>query len=288
MSRRRRPWLAAALSFVVPGVGQMYCGRPARGVTLLAAALALSPVWVLISLLPVGNATYYALIVGMPAASIVLAFWAAVDAFRLARRVPADAPLRFSQHAAVYLLLLVGGLTASTASTLAIRAWCLHAYLIATPSMAPALHAQDRVLANYLRYHLRDVERGDIVVFHPPGRDRVYVKRVIGLPGERVEIEDGRVFVNGEALPTETSANGDVLETCGSRSYAIEPGGGGRRRFRGALVPDGAYFLLGDNRPSSQDSRQFGPIPRQNILGAVEYRFWAADPQRPRGPLGDR
>jgi len=123
-------------------------------------------------------------------------------------------------------------------------------------SMEPSLHTGQYVIVSKLSYRLNDPQRGDIVVFRPPnGAREDYIKRIIGLPGERVEIREGAVWVNGYRLE--------------------EPYIASRIPYTGAweLGPD-EYFVLGDNRASSSDSHSWGPVPRENIVGKVWICYW--------------
>jgi signal peptidase I len=153
-------------------------------------------------------------------------------------------------------------------------------YRIPSSSMEPTLHCarpaagcqaglSDRVLANRFIYRFRDPRRGDIVVFRaPPAAARlcqgggIYVKRLIGLPGDRVAERAGSVVVNGRVLhePYVTPADRD------SRTSTF-----GR-------VPAGQYFFMGDNRTASCDSRMWGTVPRANLVGPVFATYWP--PQR--------
>ncbi len=130
-------------------------------------------------------------------------------------------------------------------------------------SMQPALVHHERILVNKLIYRLRAVERGDVVVFWFPGDPhRSFVKRIIGVPGDRVTIRNGQVFVNGELLdePYLVSAprQGDHL--------------------RPVTVQEGHYFVLGDHRNVSNDSRAWGQVPERLILGKAVLSYWP--PQR--------
>ena len=125
-------------------------------------------------------------------------------------------------------------------------------------SMAPELEPRDRIFVNKFGYRMSSVERGDVVVFwYPRDVQKSFIKRIIGLPGEQVEIRSGDVYVKGErlgepylgSLPDETW-------------HAPE------------VVPEGHYFVLGDNRESSSDSRDWGSVPRENILGEALFRYW--------------
>ncbi|MBK7874871.1 MAG: signal peptidase I [Planctomycetes bacterium] len=124
-------------------------------------------------------------------------------------------------------------------------------------SMAPGIHDGDRILVDHLSYVFQDVHRGDIVVLqYPLDPSLDYIKRVIGLPGDHVEIHDGAVWVNGERLREPYVAEEDA-----------------RARLAITVAPE-HFFVLGDNRPHSSDSREFGQVPRQNLRGKVEVRVW--------------
>lgn len=124
-------------------------------------------------------------------------------------------------------------------------------------SMAPGIHDGDRILVDHLSYVFQGVNRGDIVVLqYPLDPSLDYIKRVIGLPGDRVEVRGGGVWVNGERLTEPYVAEQDLRARC---NVVVEPE---------------HYFVLGDNRPHSSDSREFGQVPRANLRGKVEVRVW--------------
>ncbi|MBK7645515.1 MAG: signal peptidase I [Planctomycetes bacterium] len=124
-------------------------------------------------------------------------------------------------------------------------------------SMSPGIHDGDRILVNHLSYLLEPVKRGDIVVLRYPLDPRLdYIKRVIGLPGDLVVIRGGFVSVNGEVI---------------EEPYISEPDPRGDMVVR---VTSEHYFVMGDNRPHSSDSREFGQVPRENLVGKVDLRIW--------------
>lgn len=124
-------------------------------------------------------------------------------------------------------------------------------------SMSPGIHDGDRILVDHLTYLLRDVKRLDIVVLQYPLDPRLdYIKRVIGLPGDEIVIEDGNVYVNGVHL---------------DEPYIAEPD---PRTHLREIVHADAFFVMGDNRPHSSDSREFGQVPRANLVGLVNLRVW--------------
>ncbi len=156
---------------------------------------------------------------------------------------------------------------------LALKTWVVNPYRIPSASMEPTLHcarpatsceagSSDRVLANRFIFHFRTPHRGEVVVFEAPphacGTGGTFVKRLIGLPGDRLRERNGHWFVNGKKLD--------------DGSY-VGPG----RRDRGSgfyTVPRGRYFFMGDNRSSSCDSRVWGPVPRASLIGPVFATYW--------------
>lgn len=111
-------------------------------------------------------------------------------------------------------------------------------------------------------------DRGDVVVFTPPapGEDKPYIKRVIGVPGDEVEVRDGQVFVNGTALDEEYI--GDRESNCpGTWEYCNTT----------VTIPEGTVYVMGDNRTNSEDSRYFGPVPEDNIIGKAWIVYWPVD-----------
>ena len=132
-------------------------------------------------------------------------------------------------------------------------------------SMVPTLLQNDRVLVSKLDYRFGVPLRGDIIVFNPPIPDATipYVKRVIAVAGETVDLRNGNVFVNGKQVDF-PQAHGATQPQAPQIVYPF-------------IVPDGQIFVMGDNRTFSSDSRTFGPVPVGNIIGKVILRFWPFD-----------
>ena len=128
-------------------------------------------------------------------------------------------------------------------------------------SMLPRLEDHDRLFINKFVYHIEAIHRGDVVVFrYPRDPQKSYIKRVIGLPGDRIWIDRGLVWLNGKPLQ-----EGYVpLRYRDGRSMAE------------MVVPDGMYFMMGDHRSISSDSREFGPVERDLIYGKAEFIYWPA------------
>lgn len=129
---------------------------------------------------------------------------------------------------------------------------------ISSDSMAPTYRRGDEVLVRKAPWGHPDVDRGSVVVFRPPGSDALVVKRVAGTAGDRVEIRDGVLFVDEQ----------EVVE-----DY-VDPAQVDGTWFGPVTVARGSVFVLGDNRADSVDSRDYGPIPLDRVVGAVRTRLW--------------
>lgn len=126
-------------------------------------------------------------------------------------------------------------------------------------SMLPRLEDHDRLLINKFVYHIGTIRRGDVVVFrYPEDEEKSYIKRVIGLPGDRLHIIQGQVFING--LP--------ISEPYVPEQYRDD------RSFAEITIPPDHYFMMGDHRSISQDSRYFGPVARELIYGKAVFVYW--------------
>ena len=134
-------------------------------------------------------------------------------------------------------------------------------------SMMPTLTNEERIFINKFTYRfgLGSIERGDTVVFwYPQDTTKSYIKRVIGVPGDRIRVEEGQVFVNGQALAEDYIPNE-------YRDYSSWRDG------QEQVVPEGRYFVLGDHRNQSSDSRMWGYVPRENIYGKAVFVYWPLD-----------
>ncbi len=138
----------------------------------------------------------------------------------------------------------------------------IQSFDIEGPSMQPNFYTGQRVLVNKLVYSFREPQRGDIIVFRSPNSQQGdLIKRIIGLPGESVEIKDGLVYIR--------EADGQVWTL--DEPYVAEPA---RNTYKGSIIPENTYFVLGDNRNYSNDSRSGWVVPRRNIVGEAWLTTW--------------
>jgi signal peptidase I len=138
------------------------------------------------------------------------------------------------------------------------RVFIAETFRVETGSMGPTLRAGDRVLVNKLAYDLGEPHRGDVVVFHAPGTGAVMLKRIVAVGGDRVGVEDGVLHVNDRPIQ-EPYIDQRLVDS----AY-----------FGPVAVPSGTVFVMGDSRSDSLDSRSFGSIRRQQIIGRAEFRIW--------------
>ena len=165
-------------------------------------------------------------------------------------------PKRSPQRNLVEWVVVVGG---ALLVAVVVKAFLLQAFYIPSPSMVPTLHVNDRVLVNKLSYKFHEVRRGDVIVFKSPQvvAEKDLIKRVIGLPGDTVETRDGEIVVNDKVL---------------DEPYLPKDVGTGP--MEKVTVPPGHYWMMGDNRGNSSDSRVFGAIPESSIIGRAFVKVW--------------
>lgn len=150
--------------------------------------------------------------------------------------------------------------------SLVIIVFIVQAFFIPSGSMEPTLRIGDRILVGKFAYRIWEIHRGDIIVFrYPLSPNKDFVKRVVGLPGERISMKDGLVQINGRPL-------GEVYPTAlpgGDRACSSNYGP--------EVVPPGNLFVLGDHRCNSEDSRYFGFVPIKNVVGRAFIVYWPLD-----------
>ena len=186
-----------------------------------------------------------------------------------------DAPKRVapksSSRNAMEWVAVIGG---AIIIAVIVRTFVFQTFWIPSPSMSPTLVKNDRVLVNKLSYKFHDIHRGDVVVFERPDTEldttvKDLIKRVVGLPGERVSVVDGVVKINGRTLEEPyTHGLPSVYQTCGPGEVT------GIDTPAGLKIPKDHIFVMGDNRTNSSDSRCFGPIKESLVVGRAFFLMW--------------
>ncbi|MDG2501643.1 MAG: signal peptidase I [Porticoccaceae bacterium] len=180
---------------------------------------------------------------------------------------------------------------------LVLRSFLIEPFQIPSQSMVPTLEVGDFILVSKWTYGIRlpvlrtkiievdSPKRGDVMVFFPPHEDRYFIKRVVGLPGDKIHVLNGVVFINGDKMvqtPVAKEANSPrsvvMSENLGSVEHLMQKRTSPTRLSQNysAVVPQGHYFMMGDNRDNSSDSRVWGPVPEDRIVGKAfaRWMFW--------------
>ena len=185
-----------------------------------------------------------------------------VSAFLLASRIIIKRTAQIPAAARTAIVETLDACLFAALLSLVIITFVVQAFYIPSGSMEPTLMIDDRILVAKFLYRFEPVHRGDVIVFrYPLNPQRDFVKRVIGLPGDRVQLKDGVVSVDGQPIS--------------EKGYTIKPDFG---NYGPVTVPARDFFVLGDNRNNSEDSRFFGYVPGGNIIGKAIFIYWP--PQR--------
>jgi signal peptidase I len=266
----RNPWIAGLLTFVVPGLGQLYNGQWRKWLAISAVLFVLPLGLCAFMMTPLALAAIALLAV----LGLVVSIFAFVDAVRTARRIGEDYVLapynRVLVYASIVLLIAIG----QTVVTDWLRDHRAQAFRIPSESMSPTLLPGDFVFVDR-RPEVRAPRRNALVVFRPYERPgAVYIDRVVAMGGERVEIVDKRLQVDGRPLdePYAKWIDAAVLPA------SISP----RDNLAPLVVPPDHAFLLGDNRDNANDSRFRGPVGRDEMLGPAVFIYWSWDGENGR------
>jgi signal peptidase I len=260
----RKPWVAGVLTGLAPGLGQVYCGQWQKGLIyhllLLGIAVAggLSILWIPF---PPFN-------VIVPSAMLMMwLLYILVDAIRTGKKLRDDYQLKPYNKWYIY----VGVIVLVSFGEPALPRLLMKAYAVPSGGMIPTLLRGDQVLIDKILYRFADPRRKDVITFlYPEDESKTFVKRIIGLPGDNVTIRNKVVSVNGVEIKDEDYTQYDdpaVID--GHISH--------RDNFGPISVPTKAYFVLGDNRDYSLDSRFWGFVEREKILGKVATIYWSWD-----------
>ena len=167
------------------------------------------------------------------------------------------------KRAAAALFDFLQGIVAFAAVLVMVYLFVMSPQEISGSSMEPNFHNGEYILTNKIIYKIADPERGDIVIFKSPKNKEIdYIKRIIGLPGETVVLKAGTMYINNVPLSEPYNYNKPVY------------GGSFLKEGVPFTVPSGMYFVMGDNRPGSSDSREFGPIAKEDFIGKALLRYW--------------
>ena len=288
---RRVPWWAALLSVAVAGLGELYSGRPLRAVILNASVLVAGLSGLKLFFIPSQPWNVITPLL------IFLSVWALRigDAFYCARKAPLDYRLKAYNRWYVYVVLIVLVWAGQHSLQSVIRSQFCQAFKVPVDSMSPTLLKGDQFLVDKRAYLTREPQVGDIVAFRLPTKpSELLVKRIVARGGDTLKVKDEMVFTNGQPLgepfvqvpaqpvalrdnfPPDPSVPATTLASDGfNPAWAREI-----PRFvhsDGLHVPPGDFFVMGDNRVHSYDSRYWGFVPRADILGKARAIYFSWD-----------
>jgi signal peptidase I len=263
-NKPRRPWIAAISTFASRGLGHVYAGEPTRGIIWFVIEKILVVVFSVLVIVVEPSAVFLLLAV---LGSFAYTIFCAVDAARIAREKIEHYELAKYNRWFAYLgyFAVMSLLISSLMSTL-IKTNLVEAYKIPSGAMIPTLLIGDHLLADKHVYKTSSPNRGDIIIFpYPEDPKRNFIKRLIAIEGDVVELRDGRLYLNGsEQAETYLNKTDDVSVNS-------------RGNYGPVTVPAGMLFFLGDNRERSMDSRVYGFVTRSSIKGKAISLYWSWD-----------
>jgi len=274
----KEPLLSLMLAFIIPGLGQFYSSKPRRGMLFFG-----------INVLAVTGGLLYAMhptLTVHPASMVLLIAFALfelfvlIDSYLCAKNFNRENNLERKISIGKRILFIFGilffmfGPNLSTPLTVYVRSNIIQAFKIPSGAMRLTLIEGDRLFVDKSAYKNSAPQRGDIAVFvYPKDDTRDFIKRVIGLPGESLEIREGKILINGQKLSSSPIISNFYYDNKGPNA---QPG-------MVIDIPDGHYFVLGDNSQSSSDSRFWGFVPEENFVGRafkIYYPFNRSGPLR--------
>ena len=251
--------VAAAWSWLLPGPGHLYAGNRRKGIVIASAALVVYILAAVLLLVP--EFKLNAAVVLVPAAGLGIFLFAIIDARAAVKE--------YNSSAGVSAAFAGPAMGAATLALVLLANPLLQAALVVgsftglPESMEPAVYAGDRLFVDLCAFRFLGIHRGDIIVYRVPGKPgKTFMHRVVGLPGETVELLDQEVRVNGAVLGGQWQ---------GKRYY--NRGDFGRKGQR-VTVPAGSFYVLGDYSSRSDDSRFFGFVSKRNVVGRVFKRYY--------------
>lgn len=266
--KNKDAWLAALLSRIEPGLGHLYIGKTAIGFTLMFISVIALVYFQLI----------YLVILTIISPLVAYHAYMAAPIRREYSRKPIVKFTIFTYIVPIIFPFILG---------LFIRTHIAEPRWIPSGSMQPALNGTvnqweaDKVTVDKIGYKFNNPKRGDIVVFSPTEALRkeqfqnAFIKRIVGLPGEKVELKKGKVYINDKPLEENYVASGQLTSTEVCTSAPTQP-----YLSSSVTIPPNSYLVLGDNRESAYDSRCWGVVPKDNIIGKASAIFWPIERRR--------
>jgi len=266
-NKPRKPWVAGLLSFFTIGLGHFYTGEARRGLFLFFAQAILLAIFLpLLLIWP--SLVFYGLLFIIGFAYFI---YCLLDAVKIARGNKFSYQLKKYNKWYVYLASgVLASLIIQPITEVSIKENIIQAYKIPSGAMIPTLLPGDHILVDKFIYKNHEPQRGDIVIFpYPVNPSQDFVKRLVGLEGDKIEIKDKQLYINDkkytESYIVNSSPNVMPAE--------VAP----RDNFGPIVVPSGKYFVMGDNRDNSHDSRFWKFVEKNTVKGKVKSLYWSWD-----------
>ena len=259
-NKPRRPWIAALLTLLVTGLGHLYAGNPQKGIILFGIGQFLFLVFAAAVNLITASAVFVFSAVTVGTAFII---FYVIDAVLIAKREKENyEPAKYNRWFVYIGCIVIATSLIVTYRSAVILPYFVQAFKLPTGTMEPTLLIGDHFLVGKLIYKTTEPKRGDIIVFkYPRNPEIAYIKRLVGEPGNKVEIIGRIVYINGNPLKE------NYTQYIDPRSV--------NEHYGPVSVPAEQYFVMGDNRDNSMDSRFWGFVPRKNVIGKPLFIYWS-------------
>lgn len=267
----RRAWLAGLLTLLSPAVGYAYVGKIQKGIIISLLLLLLYPTLAIFLTVKITKTMLLCLVI-FPITIICLLFF---DCYKTAKRSNTSYVLKPYNKWWTYIsLYIVFGILLTSLSQNYTRNNSIQAFKIPAGSMLPTLQIGDHLLVDKGIYKNQVIQQGDIVVFPIPKKPQIdYIKRVVALAGETIEISNKELFINGVKHENKYASHIDTR--------VIPKGSSPRDNFGPIQIPEDSVFVMGDNRDNSYDSRFYGVIPTETVKGKFIQIYWSWDVKKP-------
>ena len=260
--KKRKPIVAAILSSLAPGLGQLYNGKIIKGIIFLLSLILLPIIMFRIGL----HSSYYGLAIILLIFMFFLLFIIGEAFFTAIKKKEFILKPYNKWYIYLLIILLINSTVLIPTNFLTNKVLGFSSYKLPTGSMEPTLSIGDYLVADLKYFKKNKLQTGDLVILQSPEDPaRIFIKRIIALEGEKIEIKNKQVYINDVPLPEAYKVHLD---------NEVYPG---RDNFGPVIVPSDHCFVLGDNRDKSMDSRHWGFLPLANIKGKPLYIYWAKD-----------
>lgn len=267
-NKPRKWWIAGLLTFVITGLGQLYNGELKKAVIFYGVSLLLS-LGFIACLYNQYVGIYFVAFIVLIILSIAFTIFVLIDAVKTARKFSEEYRLKKYNRASIYLVIILAVFTISLVGELFNIHCSPKAYTTPSTTMEPTLLVGDRIFVDQSIFR-KNPQRGDVIIFeYPQDSSKSFIKRVVAVGDDTVEIRNKQLFVNDALVNENYIIHTDNL----TYPSSVQP----RDNFGPVTITADSYFVMGDNRDASMDSRYFGYIPKAKVIGIARLIYWSWD-----------